>query len=242
MHEPQPTSEAIRRPPGPIRLFYSYAHEDVSILTDLRKHLAPLRHEEVIEDWYDRRIRAGSDWNMEITKRLDAADIVIVLLSADFVASEYAYGRELRRAIELHGQSAVVVVPVLARPCLWENLPIAKLQALPEGGIPITAWDDRDAALLSVVRGVAEAARHLVSTRRSLADEWIEYRLARRRVIQEVQEHLMALGYYPGPIDGIPGPDTEDAIVAFQTSAQIEVDGRIGPETIRHLEVERRDP
>jgi peptidoglycan hydrolase-like protein with peptidoglycan-binding domain len=86
------------------------------------------------------------------------------------------------------------------------------------------------------VRGAERVARGLLSRSGSLADDWLESRLIRRRVIREVQAHLRDLGHYAGPLDGIPGSKTEDALVAFQRHADIRVDAMIGPEVIRHLE------
>jgi hypothetical protein len=226
-------------PRGSLKLFYSYAHEDELILAELRKHLAPLRHEQIIVDWHDRELLPGADWDPEISGRLESADIVLAFISSDFVASAYAYGRELHRALELHDQGRLALVPVIARPCYWQPLPISRLQMLPDGAKPIMSWtdpSDRDESFVSVVRGVERVARDLLSRSDSLADDWLESRLIRRRVIREVQRHLRDLGHYEGPLDGIPGSKTEDALVAFQRQAGISVDAMIGPEVIRHLE------
>ncbi|WP_131785042.1 toll/interleukin-1 receptor domain-containing protein [Protofrankia symbiont of Coriaria ruscifolia] len=133
---------------GSLKIFYSYAHEDEPILAKLHKHLAPLRHEQIVADWYDRELLPGAGWDSEISSRLESADIVIALLSADFVASEYAYGRELRRALELHDRDSLALVPVVVRPCRWEHLPVACLQVLPEDTKPITSWGEPDRAYL----------------------------------------------------------------------------------------------
>ena len=221
---------------GPLSLFLSYAHADESIAEALRRHLSPLRHEGVVEAWYDRDLGPGDRWDDEISARLEAADIVIALLSADFVASEYAYGRELRRALELHQLGRLVLVPVIGRACYWQSLPIGSLQALPDGGRPITSWDDRDSAYVTVVRGIEAAARARLAGGSSLVDDWLTSRLIRRRVIRAVQEHLHALALYAGPIDGIPGGMTEKAVRSLQRDAGLTVDGMIGPEIIRLVE------
>ncbi len=221
---------------GPLKIFYSYAHEDEPILAELRKHLAPLRHEQIVVDWYDRELLPGADWDSEISSRLESADIVIALLSADFVASQYAYGRELRRALELHDRGSLALVPVVVRPCRWERLPVARLQVLPEDAKPITSWGEPDRAYLSVAVGVERAVRGLLSRSESLVDDWLESRVIRRRVIRQIQDYLRVLGYYRGPIDGIPGVGTEHAVQAFQRRAGIKADAMIGPEVIRRLE------
>jgi hypothetical protein len=221
---------------GPLSLFLSYAHADAEIAETLRKHLAPLRHEGIVHDWQDRDIRPGEHWDDEISTQLESADLVVALLSADFVASDYAYSRELRRAFELHQLRELVLVPVIARACLWQNLPIGALQALPDGALPITSWSDPDAAYVTVVRGIESAARARLDAGNSLVDDWLTSRLIRRRVIRSVQELLNASGHYSGPIDGVAGGMTEKAVLAFQREQGIVVDGMIGPEVIRHLE------
>jgi hypothetical protein len=229
----------VSAPRGSLKLFYSYAHEDESVLAELRKHLAPLRHEQILVDWHDRELLPGADWDPEISDRLESADIVVALISSDFVSSAYAYGRELHRALDLHDQGRLALVPVIARPCYWQPLPISRLQMLPDDAKPIMSWthpSERDESFVSVVRGVERVARGLLSRSGSLADDWLESRLIRRRVIREVQAHLRDLGHYAGPLDGIPGSKTEDALVAFQRHADIRVDAMIGPEVIRHLE------
>jgi hypothetical protein len=221
---------------GTLKAFFSYAHEDVDVIANLQKHLAPLRHEEIVEFWYDRDLVAGENWDDAITSRLEDADIVIVIVSSDFVSSEYAYGKELSRALELHERGQLRVVPVIARNCRWQNLPIGRLQALPESGRPITSWTDRDDAYVSVALGIEEVARQLLSIGTSLVDDWLTSRLIRRRVIRAVQEHLTSLGFDAGPLDGIPGRKTEDAVAAFQRAERLTVDRRIGPEVIQKLE------
>ena len=158
---------------GTLKLFFSYAHEDLDIVANLRKHLTPLCHEQIVEFWYDRDLVAGENWDDEIASRLEHADIAVVLVSSDFVASEYAYGKELRRALELHDRGRLRLVPVIARNCRWQNLPIGRLQALPESGRPITTWTDRDDAYVSVALGIEEVARQLLSAGSSLVDDWL---------------------------------------------------------------------
>lgn len=221
---------------GTLKAFFSYAHEDVDVVVNLHKHLAPLRHEEIVEFWYDRDLLPGENWDDAIASRLEDADIVVVVISSDFVSSEYAYGKELGRALELHDRGQLRVVPVIARNCRWQNLPIGSLQALPESGRPIVSWTNRDDAYVSVALGIEEVARQLLSAGTSLVDDWLTSRLIRRRVIRAVQEYLTSLGFDAGPLDGIPGRKTEEAVAAFQRAERLTIDRRIGPEVIRRLE------
>ena len=158
------------------------------------------------------------------------------MISADFLASSYAYGRELRRALDLHDQERLRLVPVIGRNCKWQNLPFARLQVLPEGAVAISSWQNRDDAFVSVVLGVERVAREILSSGDSLVDDWLTSRLLRRRVLMAVQQHLRRIGLYAGPIDGIPGPDTEAAVISFQRRVGTKMDAMIGPEVIRRLE------
>ena len=139
-------------------MFVSYAHEDKDILENLEPHLALLVRQEKIRLWHDGEILAGADWEHEITQRLESADIILLLVSANFIASEYCWGVEMRRAIERHGLGEARVIPLIVRPCLWESAPFAGLQSLPRGAKAVTLWDDRDEALRDVASGIAQVA------------------------------------------------------------------------------------
>lgn len=146
---------------SPITLFYSYAHADEDLRRELEKHLAALRRGGLIAEWHDRMIDAGDDWKGEIDRNLTTADIVLLLVSADFIASDYCWGEEMTKALERHDRGEAQVVPVILRHCRWQSTPLARLQAVPKNARPITAWSDRDEALDDVVtaieRSVAKA-------------------------------------------------------------------------------------
>ena len=97
-------------------LFYSYSHEDERFRQRLQKHLAPLKREGVLDDWQDREIAAGAEWAVEIVKNLDAADIILLLISADFIASDFCWSKEMARALERHTQGTARVIPVIVQP------------------------------------------------------------------------------------------------------------------------------
>ena len=86
---------------------------------------------------------------------------MLLLVSADFISSEYCYENELDKALERHHAKRAIVIPVILRHCLWNELPFGKLQALPAAAKPVTAWDNLDEALMSVAQGVREAAQSL---------------------------------------------------------------------------------
>jgi hypothetical protein len=135
-------------------LFYSYAHEDEAHLTRLRTHLALLKRENRISEWYDRKIQPGDEWDSSIKEQLESARVILLLVSADFIASDYCWGTEVRRALEKHVHKEAIVIPVILSPADWHSAPFGKLQALPSGGKPITTWANRDQAWTEVAKGI----------------------------------------------------------------------------------------
>src|SRR5436305_14983807 len=129
-----------------IRLFYCYAHEDKSLRDQLVKQLAPLERLGLIAGWSDRDISAGQHWQNEVDKRLNAADIILLLISPDFISSNYCYSVEVKRAMERHEAGEARVIPIILRSVYWQAMPFGKLQALPAEGKPIDTWRNRNEA------------------------------------------------------------------------------------------------
>jgi tetratricopeptide (TPR) repeat protein len=125
------------------------------------KHLAGLRRRELIANWYDREIGAGLDWESEIRKRLDAASIILLLISPDFMESDYCNDVEMRRAMERERAGEARVIPILLRPVDWEGAPFSHLNVLPSNGKPVTSWPDRDEAFLDITKGIKKALQEL---------------------------------------------------------------------------------
>lgn len=142
----------------PIRLFYSYAREDEVFRQALDKHLSALKRTGVIAPWHDRRIVPGVDWAHEIDTHLEHAHLILLLVSADFLASDYCWGVEMDRAIAMHRAGLARVVPVMVRPVDIEGVPFASLQALPREAKPITEWRNLDTAWADVAKGIRAAA------------------------------------------------------------------------------------
>ena len=140
------------------RIFVSYSHRDESFREDLDKHLAILRRQGIIQLWHDRRITPGSDWDGQIDSALSHADIVIPLVSADFLASDYCYEVELRQALEWHRAGRTHVVPIIVRPCDWTSSPLGSIQALPRDARPVSAWANADDAWLDVAKALRTVA------------------------------------------------------------------------------------
>lgn len=153
-------------PTGALQLFYSYAHEDEGLRSELEKRLVMLKRENVICGWHDRHIVPGDEWDHAINHYLKSADIILLLVSADFLASDYCFDVELKEAMKMHEAGAARVVPVILRPCDWKGAPFGKLQALPTDGTPVTKWPDRDEAFANVVEGIRSVTEALRGARR----------------------------------------------------------------------------
>lgn len=142
-------------------VFFSYSHADEPMRDQIEKQLAMLKRQGAIETWHDRRIPAGENIDHAIDEHINQDDIILLLVSADFIASEYCYAIEMTRALERHQSGDAIVIPVILRACDWHHAPFGKLNAVPRDGIPISQWPDLDDALLQVARAVREAAtRH----------------------------------------------------------------------------------
>lgn len=151
------------RPADAIEVFFSYSHKDEDLRDALADHLSILKRQGAISEWYDREITAGTEWEGEIDSHLQTAHIILLLVSANFIASDYCYDVELTRAMERHETGEARVIPVILRPVDWHGAPFGKLRPLPKNGEPITSkrWDSLDAAFLDVARGIRLVAEQL---------------------------------------------------------------------------------
>ncbi len=147
----------------PVEVFYSYAHEDEAFRNELEKHLSLLRRQGLITAWHDRHILPGADWAQAIDQHLERVSVILLLISADFLASDYCYGLEMRRALERHQANEARVIPILLRPVEWKGAPFAYLQALPTDAKPISTWRNRDAAFTDIAAGIRRVIEDLSS-------------------------------------------------------------------------------
>lgn len=138
-------------------VFFSYSHKDEALRDQLESHLALLKNQGLIDAWYDRRIVAGDEVDDAIFGKLETADIVLLLVSSDFISSSYCYSREMMRAMERHENGEARVIPVILRYCEWHGAPFGKLMAAPKDGKPVASWPDRDEALADVAKQVRKA-------------------------------------------------------------------------------------
>jgi internalin A len=144
------------------RIFVSYSHKDERLLSELKIHLSPLRRLNLIETWDDREIEAGEDWRDQLNDNLERADIIILLVSAYFIDSDYCYEKELARALARHSKKEALVVPIIVRDANWKTIPgLKNLQALPKNGKPVTNWPNKHTAW----REVSERMQQIIEDR-----------------------------------------------------------------------------
>lgn len=140
--------------PQPLEVFFSYAHEDEELLGKLNNHLSLLRRQAHIAQWNDREMEAGADWKKEIDEHINSAQIILLLVSDAFIASDYCYGVEMERALERHANGEARVIPIILSPVDWETSPLNVLKALPKDGKAVTTWENRDEAFKDIAQGI----------------------------------------------------------------------------------------
>lgn len=171
--------------PKPKKLFLSYSHKDEAIVEEFRTHLSNLRRQDVIAEWYDRMIPIGSEWKNQIDTKLKDAEIIIFVVSADFIASKYCYEIEMMEAMKQHDLGISVVIPLIIRACDWEDTPFAKIQAAPTDAKPISEWKTSDDFFLDTVRKIKGLVKIGDSPKKSSQSI-----LGEDRLTKEFVEHL----------------------------------------------------
>ena len=136
------------------KLVFSYCHVDEKLRNELEKHLMPLKRLGLITTWHDRRITAGTELHGEISAHFENADIILLLISPDFINSNYCYDVEVKHALERHAKREARVVPVILRTCDWHDLPFGKLMATPEDGYPITKFTHIEDGFYQVAQAI----------------------------------------------------------------------------------------
>lgn len=135
-----------------MKAFISYSHRDAAVLERLHAHLVNLRREGLIEAWYDREILAGSDFDGEIKRELEDAELFLMIVSPDFLNSNYCYDTEMARALERHAAGEARVVPIIVEVCEWQRTPLGKLKAVPRDGKAVSEWTNPNIAFLDVTQ------------------------------------------------------------------------------------------
>jgi hypothetical protein len=148
-----------------LRLFVSYSHTDELDKIELLKHIDPLKRLRLIDTWHDGKIQAGQSLNHEIIIQLNSADIILILVSIDYLNSYYCIEIEMEKAMERHAAGTARVIPVILRSCMWQHMPFSKLKALPKDAKAVHTWNDRDEALVSVAEDLRIVADELLAAR-----------------------------------------------------------------------------
>lgn len=143
----------------PIEIFFSYAHEDEDLMNDVRRQFIVFERNGQILKWYDRMIKPGQEWANNIHSKLLQAQIILLFVSPSFIESKYCYHIEVKEALKRHESNEAHVIPIILRPCAWEEAPFSKLQALPQDGKAVTQWVDRDQVCLDIANSVMDVAR-----------------------------------------------------------------------------------
>jgi hypothetical protein len=157
------TGNDSRKTGEPVKVFISYAPEDESFRAELEKHLALLKRQRFVQDWSSRHISVGGERDREMKHRLEQADMVLILLSANFLASDHLYDTEMMRALERQdlGEAKVIAINLSPVDHDFEGSPISRLEMLPQRSEPITSWKNRDEAWTTVVQGIRAAIEAL---------------------------------------------------------------------------------
>ena len=145
-------------------LFFSYSHQDESLRNELEVHLSMLKRQGLINTWHDRRIGAGKDIHSSISAQLEIADIIVLLVSANFLASDYCYNNEMQRALEKDKERSARVIPVILHPCDWKNAPFGSLRAAPLDGKPVSMFANQAEALTQIVQDIRSAIEDIGGT------------------------------------------------------------------------------
>jgi len=144
-----------------LKVFTSYNRKDVSYLNDFQEHLVGLKQNGLIQEWNDHAVMPGEEWARVVKKKISESDIIVFLVSSDFIASDYIHDIEINKAIERHKRGESIIIPVIIRPCDFQSLPISKFQALPRYARPISTWEDKKEAWLDVTRKIERLATGL---------------------------------------------------------------------------------
>lgn len=144
-----------------INIFIAYSRKDAEYSDELRTHFTPLERSRKVTIWFDGKIEPGALWETAIKKRLHSVDIILLLVSASAIASDYFCEEEMKDALERHRLGTTKVVPFILRPCTWQATPLAKLQVIPKDGKPVSTWNDRDEAYSDAINRLREMVNNM---------------------------------------------------------------------------------
>ncbi len=148
-----------------VTVFFSYSHKDETFRDELANHLRILERQRVISGWHDRKILPGEEWDHQIDENLQTADIILLLISSDFIASNYCWDVEVKISMQRHEAGNAVVIPIILRRVDWSGAVFGKLQFLPKNADPVDSWKSRDDAYHNITQGIRAVANQLIQKR-----------------------------------------------------------------------------
>jgi hypothetical protein len=175
--------------------------------------MSPWVRRNIVQLWHDGRNLPGADWDRNIDEHLDSADIVVLLVTPDFLDSDFCCEKEMRRALERMEQKKAQVVPVIVRPCSWKETPLAAIEVIPDKALPVTLWQDRDLAWKNVAESLAGTAREVY-----------------RRKLQILQKTLQESDAFSSTLSQYAAAKSEQMRIAGTLESQISaIDKELGP-------------
>ena len=218
--------------PSAIEIFCCYAREDQELMRALRKHLMPMQRRGLITIWSDTDIDAGDAWEDEIKKHLNSAHIILLLISPDFMASDYCYSTEMERALERNARGEARVLPIILRPTAWKGAPFDKLQVLPTNAKPVTdgrSWQSIDEALNDVTEHVSPVVFDLLLP---LYIDEAEQLVKQDKPAEALAIYTRALGMSAGYVPALYGKGAtlflleryEESVEAYEQAIQASLD------------------
>ncbi len=232
----------------PLKLFCCYAHQDEELRDELNVHLTVLGRQNLISTWYDRVITAGTVWEHEIDEHIETADIILLLISASFLTSDYCYGIEMQRALQRHESGNASVIPIVLRPVDWTDAPFSRLQVLPTGGKPVTTWLDRESAFVDIVKNIRRSVEeHSISSLQVLpkpVTSWSNREIVYediatniRRIAQEYSRRTVEFSVQQGDVKTF----NSDVIALKYAQNFYGTDKKIALQLIRELKIPEED-
>src|SRR5258706_306941 len=221
-------------PKQEIKLFYCYARKDKPLRDELEIQLSWLKRHCRLTYWHDREILPREEWEQAIDRHLNTAHLIFLLISPDFMASDYCYSKEMQRALERHNAGSCRVVPILLRPTYWEDAPFSSLQLLPTNARPITSWPNSDKAFQDVVKEISRTIKDLLISLKT-KEVWLKegialYNLKRYEEALAAYDQAMRLdpnyayAYYDKGVALYTLKCYEEALIAFDRAIRLDPD------------------
>jgi MinD-like ATPase involved in chromosome partitioning or flagellar assembly/nucleotide-binding universal stress UspA family protein len=217
-----------------VHVFISYSRKDQKFLQELKNHLAPLERLGIMRIWSDTMVDWGDDWQKTINAYLEEAQIILLLISPDYLASHYAYEVEMARALEKSMKGEAIAIPVILRPCLWQDSPIGQLQATPPFGAPVAEFPNQDEAWVQVIQRIQQAidtlqrpfAPQQMDAKQETFDVFLSHNSEDKPIVQELAQALKSRGLRvwldeEQLIPGRPWQEALDAIIETTHAAAV---------------------